>query len=37
MKTITGDQLAMGKETGPRLGMATNMHLASALLGQEKD
>lgn len=32
-----GDQLAIGKETGRRLGMGTNMYPASALLGQDKD
>ena len=32
-----GDQLAIGKETGRRLGMGTNMYPSSALLGQEKD
>ena len=34
---ITGDQLAIGKETGRRLGMGTNMYPSSALLGQDKD
>ncbi|AQK46774.1 proton-exporting ATPase4 [Zea mays] len=34
---ITGDQLAIGKETGRRLGMGTNMYPSSALLGQNKD
>jgi len=33
----TGDQLAIGKETGRRLGMGTNMYPSSALLGQHKD
>ncbi|KAE9467281.1 hypothetical protein C3L33_00792, partial [Rhododendron williamsianum] len=33
----TGDQLAIGKETGRRLGMGTNMYPSSALLGQNKD
>ncbi|KAK6920805.1 Cation-transporting P-type ATPase, N-terminal [Dillenia turbinata] len=37
VKMITGDQLAIGKETGRRLGMGTNMYPASALLGQNKD
>ncbi|CAN6979341.1 unnamed protein product [Brassica rapa subsp. trilocularis] len=37
VKMITGDQLAIGKETGRRLGMGTNMYPSSALLGQEKD
>ncbi|TXG64839.1 hypothetical protein EZV62_011833 [Acer yangbiense] len=32
-----GDQLAIGKETGRRLGMGTNMYLSSALLGESKD
>ncbi|XP_041998620.1 plasma membrane ATPase 2-like isoform X2 [Salvia splendens] len=36
VKMITGDQLAIGKETGRRLGMGTNMY-TSALLGQNKD
>ncbi|CAN4088164.1 unnamed protein product [Withania somnifera] len=31
------DQLAIGKETGRRLGMGTNMYPSSALLGQTKD
>lgn len=30
----TGDQLAIGKETGRRLGMGTNMYPSSALLGK---
>ena len=34
---MTGDQLAIGKETGRRLGMGTNMYPSSALLGQNKD
>lgn len=34
---LTGDQLAIGKETGRRLGMGTNMYPSSALLGQNKD
>ena len=33
----SGDQLAIGKETGRRLGMGTNMYPSSALLGQNKD
>ncbi|XP_058762287.1 ATPase 11, plasma membrane-type [Vicia villosa] len=37
VKMITGDQLAIGKETGRRLGMGTNMYPSSALLGQHKD
>ncbi|EOY03353.1 H(+)-ATPase 4 isoform 1 [Theobroma cacao] len=32
-----GDQLAIAKETGRRLGMGTNMYPSSALLGQNKD
>ncbi|CAI0553853.1 unnamed protein product [Linum tenue] len=32
VKMITGDQLAIGKETGRRLGMGTNMYPSSALL-----
>nr|BAK04567.1 predicted protein [Hordeum vulgare subsp. vulgare] len=35
VKMITGDQLAIGKETGRRLGMGTNMYPSSALLGQK--
>lgn len=34
---ITGDQLAIGKETGRRLGMGTNMYPSSTLLGLSKD
>ncbi|XP_051123243.1 plasma membrane ATPase 1-like [Andrographis paniculata] len=37
VKMITGDQLAIGKETGRRLGMGTNMYPSSALLGQLRD
>ncbi|XP_062009961.1 plasma membrane ATPase 1-like isoform X2 [Rosa rugosa] len=37
VKMITGDQLAIAKETGRRLGMGTNMYPSSALLGQKKD
>ncbi|KAL5582390.1 hypothetical protein UlMin_014832 [Ulmus minor] len=37
IKMITGDQLAIAKETGRRLGMGTNMYPSSALLGQKKD
>ncbi|KAK4415010.1 ATPase 8, plasma membrane-type [Sesamum alatum] len=37
VKMITGDQLAIGKETGRRLGMGTNMYPSSTLLGQNKD
>lgn len=32
-----GDQLAIAKETGRRLGMGTNMYPSSALLGNTKD
>ncbi|KAL7182688.1 hypothetical protein ACSBR1_041387 [Camellia fascicularis] len=37
VKMITGDQLAIAKETGRRLGMGTNMYPSSALLGDHKD
>ncbi|CAA3008052.1 ATPase 11, plasma membrane-type [Olea europaea subsp. europaea] len=37
VKMITGDQLAIGKETGRRLGMGTNMYPSSTLLGHDKD
>ncbi|XLU49134.1 hypothetical protein S245_043948, partial [Arachis hypogaea] len=37
VKMITGDQLAIGKETGRRLGMGTNMYPSSSLLGGSKD
>lgn len=37
VKMITGDQLAIAKETGRRLGMGTNMYPSSALLGNHKD
>ncbi|KAH6827471.1 H[+]-ATPase 8 [Perilla frutescens var. hirtella] len=37
VKMITGDQLAIGKETGRRLGMGTNMYPSSSLLGQSRD
>lgn len=33
VKMITGDQLAIGKETGRRLGMGSNMYPSSVLLG----
>ncbi|XP_078433830.1 plasma membrane ATPase 4-like [Wolffia australiana] len=33
VKMITGDQLAIAKETGRRLGMGSNMYPSSALLG----
>ena len=35
--SLLGDQLAIGKETGRRLGMGTNMYPSSSLLGQDKD
>ncbi|KAG6550615.1 hypothetical protein Mapa_007868 [Marchantia paleacea] len=35
VKMITGDQLAIGKETGRRLGMGTNMYPSSSLLGDD--
>ncbi|XP_008798791.2 plasma membrane ATPase 1 [Phoenix dactylifera] len=37
VKMITGDQLAIAKETGRRLGMGTNMYPSSSLLGETKD
>ncbi|GMY34912.1 ATPase 10, plasma membrane-type-like [Fagus crenata] len=37
VKMITGDQLAIAKETGRRLGMGTNMYPSSSLLGRHKD
>lgn len=37
VKMITGDQLAIAKETGRRLGMGTNMYPSSSLLGRNKD
>ncbi|CAL0305684.1 unnamed protein product [Lupinus luteus] len=37
VKMITGDQLAIAKETGRRLGMGTNMYPSSSLLGQNND
>ncbi|KAL2892562.1 ATPase 7 plasma membrane-type, partial [Bienertia sinuspersici] len=37
VKMITGDQLAIAKETGRRLGMGTNMYPSSSLLGDYKD
>ncbi|KAL8141282.1 hypothetical protein V2J09_007303 [Rumex salicifolius] len=37
VKMITGDQLAIGKETGRRLGMGTNMYPSSALIGDHKE
>ncbi|KAJ0111295.1 hypothetical protein Patl1_00116 [Pistacia atlantica] len=37
VKMITGDQLAIAKETGRRLGMGTNMYPSSSLLGESKE
>ncbi|KAK9275259.1 hypothetical protein L1049_022521 [Liquidambar formosana] len=37
VKMITGDQLAIGKETGRRLGMGTNMYPSSSLLGDSNN
>lgn len=37
VKMITGDQLAIAKETGRRLGMGSNMYPSSSLLGRDKD
>lgn len=37
VKMITGDQLAIGIETGRRLGMGTNMYPSTSLLGNSKD
>ncbi|XP_057548948.1 ATPase 10, plasma membrane-type-like isoform X2 [Amaranthus tricolor] len=37
VKMITGDQLAIAKETGRRLGMGTNMYPSSSLFGHDKD
>ncbi|XP_071705906.1 plasma membrane ATPase 1-like isoform X3 [Rutidosis leptorrhynchoides] len=37
VKMITGDQLAIAKETGRRLGMGVNMYPSSSLLGSHKD
>ncbi|KAM5579736.1 hypothetical protein ABKV19_009489 [Rosa sericea] len=37
VKMITGDQLAIAKETGRRLGMGTNMYPSSSLLGRRKE
>jgi hypothetical protein len=36
-QSLLGDQLAIAKETGRRLGMGTNMYPSSALLGKNKD
>ncbi|KAK9120909.1 hypothetical protein Syun_018526 [Stephania yunnanensis] len=37
VKMITGDQLAIAKETGRRLGMGANMYPSTSLLGEHKD
>ncbi|XP_065858863.1 ATPase 11, plasma membrane-type-like isoform X2 [Euphorbia lathyris] len=37
VKMITGDQLAIAKETGRRLGMGANMYPSTSLLGDNKD
>ncbi|KAL0395167.1 UNVERIFIED_CONTAM: Plasma membrane ATPase 1 [Sesamum latifolium] len=37
MENDSGDQLAIAKETGRRLGMGTNMYPSSSLLGDHKD
>ncbi|KAK4791450.1 hypothetical protein SAY86_031863 [Trapa natans] len=37
VKMITGDQLAIAKETGRRLGMGTNMYPSSSLLGHNRE
>ncbi|WOK93284.1 ATPase 10, plasma membrane-type-like [Canna indica] len=37
VKMITGDQLAIAKETGRRLGMGTNMYPSSSLFGRDKN
>ncbi|KAJ6711826.1 CALCIUM-TRANSPORTING ATPASE [Salix purpurea] len=37
VKMITGDQLAIAKETGRRLGMGSNMYPSSTLLGRDRD
>lgn len=36
-RALSGDQLAIAKETGRRLGMGTNMYPSASLLGQDKD
>ncbi|AQK55789.1 ATPase 8 plasma membrane-type [Zea mays] len=36
VKMITGDQLAIGKETARRLGMGSNMYPSTTLLGDNK-
>lgn len=37
IEKLSGDQLAIGKETGRRLGMGTNMYPSSSLLGENKE
>lgn len=37
VKMITGDQLAIAKETGRRLGMGANIYPSASLLGHHKD
>ncbi|KAL9460650.1 hypothetical protein AB3S75_003783 [Citrus x aurantiifolia] len=37
VKMITGDHLAIAKETGRRLSIGTNMYPSSLLLGRDKD
>ncbi|KAH9665531.1 ATPase 10 plasma membrane-type [Citrus sinensis] len=37
VKMITGDHLAIAKETGRRLGIGTNKYPSSLLLGRDKD
>jgi H+-transporting ATPase len=37
VKMITGDQLAIAKETGRRLGMGINMYPSLLLLGERRD
>lgn len=36
-EATSGDQLAIAKETGRRLGMGVNMYPSSSLLGKDKD
>ncbi|KAF9595958.1 hypothetical protein IFM89_006704, partial [Coptis chinensis] len=37
VRSLRGDQLAIAKEIGRRLGMGTNMYPSSALVSQNKD
>ncbi|KAI5394038.1 hypothetical protein KIW84_060942 [Lathyrus oleraceus] len=37
VKVIIGDQLAIGKEIGRRLGMRSNMYPPVTVLGQDRD